>query len=220
MFYGLFPVGSDANGNNIYIARAYNGSDWTICKAKTYSQTNSIFSQTNIAKYNGDSVLFDDGTQPSVNKSSSPYQAPYSGLVWRYCGVGGFEYFSYGQNDSWYANYRCNSCGSLFSSEAGNGNTEYHSLSATHSIGEYKNNPAVAATRSYNISWKNRIATITLTENSMNSNSYSTKTLYASLFSQNGTNDSIITINPDNTVKIQWFATGIDSEHCDKVWIF
>lgn len=221
MFYGLFLVGSDADGNDIYISRVYNGSNWTVCNANTYSKTKDSFSRIVSATYNGGIVLFDDGTQPSVTKSSTSYQPPYTGAIVYSCGGGGgFQGYSYGGNDSWYAIYWCNTCQKQFSSEAGNGPTEQHGDYATHYWHEIATLPATAATRSYSISWKNQLSTVTLAETSMNSNSYSTKKFDACLFSQNGTNDSIITINPDNTVEIQWFATGIDSGYCDKTWTF
>lgn len=221
MFYGLFPVGSDADGNTIYIARVYNGLTWTICNAKTYNATTNTFLQIDSASYNKGNVIFDDGTKPSVSKSSTTYKAPSTGTVWKTCGGGGgFDGFTYGTNDSWYAIYRCTTCGIQFSGEAGNDNTPVHNSYASHWWGETTNFPAQAATRSYNIAWKNNLSTVTLTETSMNSNNYTSKTFNACLFSKNGTTDSIITINPDNTVEIQWFATGIDSGYCDKTWTF
>lgn len=214
-------MSSDTNGNTIYVARVYNGFSWTICKANTYNTAKKAFLQINSAKYNNGDVIFDDGTKPSVSKSSTAYKAPSTGITWKKCGGGGgFDGYAYGDNGSWYAIYRCSICGEQFSGEAGNGNTEHHSSYYEHVWGEYTDISAQAATRSYSITWKNRLSTVTLTENSMNSNNYSSKTFNACLFSKNGTLDSIVTINPNNTVEIKWFAAGIDSGYCDKTWTF
>lgn len=214
-------MGSDANGNTVFIARAYNGLTWTVCKANTYNSAKNSFLKITSAKYNKGDVLFDDGTKPTVIKSSTPYVAPTTEYILKSCGGGGgFEGYSYGGNDSWYAIYRCDTCGEQFSHEAGNGGTESHSDYAKHIWFEDTDIPEQAATRSYYISWKNRLSMVTLTEYAMNSNNFPIKKFSASLFSKNGTIDSIITINPNNTVTIQWYAAGINSGYCDKTWTF